>query len=548
MASWKSLEYALQMVKPVKADLENLIRLWIKKNKRENRRLEFKLKIDLGTPGAKAEFIRDVIALANSEGENPREDGHLVIGFKNGKHHDSRNEHYDGATFGQILDAYIYPPVDTAYEEYGNNARPHVGVLIVRPKAEFLYVVSKRLLDEKGQSLLYPGQCWGRKSDRKVELSGEAIHVRLRDILDQQIEEATDPLKTRNKKLEHQSGPAFEVRKIRFEMEATLEWGAIESHLQKLVPYAQEFDHIVKHEVLDAVMIVTGRTRQGIPLDVAQSVDTVLMEVMPIKSGGLHHPAREEFSEEDQKLLNRMEHAAFEITWDACRYLRDIKIVEVAARLYWVLIRFATLNRLRHLQSESLRNARQCRQICTEERTGKTFPEGHKQLGEAIADALDAFECDGYEVKTPSPKALESSDFDTCVAIVKTGDAVNWKSAKEELPCATALAIAWKDKQIVGVGAIKRERREYAADIAKKSGVEFPSETLELGYVAVSPDHRGHNLSHCIVRALLNQHTGRLFATTSSDYMKRTLTRFGFVSKGKEWKGRKYMLSFWDKE
>jgi len=41
--------------------------------------------------------------------------------------------------------------------------------------------------------------------------------------------------------------------------------------------------------------------------------------------------------------------------------------------------------------------------------------------------------------------------------------------------------------------------REYAADIAKKSGVEFPSETLELGYVAVSPDHRGHHLSqlHC---------------------------------------------------
>ena len=78
----------------------------------------------------------------------------------------------------------------------------------------------------------------------------------------------------------------------------------------------------------------------------AQSVDSVLMEVMPVKGGGLHHPAREEFSQEDQELLKRMEYAAFEMTWDACRYLRDIKIVEVAARLYWVLIRFATLNRL----------------------------------------------------------------------------------------------------------------------------------------------------------------------------------------------------------
>src|SRR5439155_1740113 len=170
--------------------------------------------------------------------------------------------------------------------------------------------------------------------------------------------------KTRIKKLEHQSGPAFEVRKIRFEMEATPEWAALESYLQKLVPYAQEFDHVVKHEVLDAVMVVTGRTRQGMPLDVAQSVDNVLMEVMPVKGGGLHHPAREEFSGEDQELLKRMEHTVYEMTWDACRYLRDINIVEVAARLYWVLIRFATLNRLRRLQSESLCNARHCRHIC----------------------------------------------------------------------------------------------------------------------------------------------------------------------------------------
>ena len=50
--------------------------LWIKKNKKEDSRLEFKLRIDLGTPAAKAEFIRDVIALANSEGEYPRKAGH----------------------------------------------------------------------------------------------------------------------------------------------------------------------------------------------------------------------------------------------------------------------------------------------------------------------------------------------------------------------------------------------------------------------------------------------------------------------------------------
>jgi hypothetical protein len=91
------------MAEPIKTDLESQIRLWTKNNKKENSRLEFKLKVDLSTPGAKAEFIRDVIALANSEGEDPRGDGHLVIGFKDGRHHDVAGEHYDGATFGQIL-------------------------------------------------------------------------------------------------------------------------------------------------------------------------------------------------------------------------------------------------------------------------------------------------------------------------------------------------------------------------------------------------------------------------------------------------------------
>src|ERR1051326_2258160 len=159
------VEYAVWMVSPRNTDLESQVWLWIKKNKKENSRLEFKLRVDLSTPGAKVEFIRDVIALANSEGEEAPESGHLVIGFKNGKHRDVQNEHYDGARFGQLLDSYISPPVETLYEEYGGKKRPHIGVLIIKPKTDTLYIVSKRLLDEKGQPLLLPGQSWGRKSD-----------------------------------------------------------------------------------------------------------------------------------------------------------------------------------------------------------------------------------------------------------------------------------------------------------------------------------------------------------------------------------------------
>lgn len=94
-----------------------------------------------------------------------------------------------------------------------------------------------------------------------------------------------------------------------------------------------------------------------------------------------------------------------------------------------------------------------------EKRHGKTFPKAQQEIQEEIVDALDAFECEGYEVKTHAPKEMKASDVAACIAIIKTGHAVNWRSAKDELPRATALAIAWKDDEIVGLGAIKGERR-----------------------------------------------------------------------------------------
>jgi hypothetical protein len=540
------LQYAVEMAELIKTDLESQVRLWIKKKPKESSRLEFKLKVEIGTPGGKAEFIRDVIALANSEGETPREDGHLVIGFKDARFHD-KDEHYDGATFGQILDSYIFPAVNYAWRAFEVEGAS-ISVLVIKPDTDVVYVVNKKLQDENSRVLLSPGQSLGRKADRKIDLSGEAIHDRLRGIAERRLEKATDPLRKRIKHLERNSGPAFEVKRIRFEMERASGWDALDDYLDKLLPYAREFDDAVKHEVLDAVMEITGRTKLGMPAEVARSVDTVLLEVMPVKGGSFNYPAREPLSESDLKLLKRVEHATFEMTWDACRYLRDIQVVDVCARLYWYLIRFTTLNRLRSLQSECLHNVRYARHMCSEERKGKTFPEAQQKLSWEIRDALDAFECEGYAVTTPTANKVLPSNLAACIAIIKGGEAVDWISAKRELPLATALALAWQHKQIVGVGALKRERREYAADVAAKSGVDFPPETLELGYIAVAPEHRGHHLSDCIVKALLKQHKGQLFATTYSEYMKDTLVRADFRHGGKEWKGRKFMLSLWLRE
>jgi hypothetical protein len=378
----------------VQTELEERIRLWIKRNKKEDSRLEFKRGIDLRTVDAKAEFVRDVIALANSQGECPRQQGLLVIGSKDGRYYDIQNEHHDGATFGQILDSYVYPSVDVLYEEFGNRTRKRFGVLIVKPDTNLLYIVKKKLLGDKGQLLLVPGQSWGRRSDRKVALDGDEIHARWQQILGRITEGVTEPLQARIEKLQSESGPAFEVKRIRFEMEANTGWESLEGFLEKLSPYAREFDYSVKHEVLTAIREVTGRTRHGMTVPVARAVDSLLTEIMPMGDGGIFYPSRTEITRDDQKLLSRIEQYTFEITWDACRYLHDLKLVEIGAHLYWTLIRVATLNRLQHFQSHCVSRARHCQHICMEGRSGNVFQEGYDRLEQEISDALDVSDSD----------------------------------------------------------------------------------------------------------------------------------------------------------
>ena len=151
-----------------------------------------------------------------------------------------------------------------------------------------------------------------------------------------------------------------------------------------------------------------------------------------------------------------------------------------------------------------------------------------------------------YSVKACAPGDLSDAELATCVEIVKDGGAV--AVSVKKLQNARMLAIARKAGMIVGVGSIKRDRPDRAADIAQKSGFGFPKETPELGYVAVAPQHRRQGLSYQLVGALLKVVPGRLFATTDDQHMMKTLTGAGFTRHGSEWQGRRGQLSLWLKE
>ena len=156
---------------------------------------------------------------------------------------------------------------------------------------------------------------------------------------------------------------------------------------------------------------------------------------------------------------------------------------------------------------------------------------------------------DDYEVKPCAVGDLEQTELAACVDLIAEGNAVDPVSAKRTLPKAIMLAVARKEGKIVGVGAIKPIRAGYAANTADESRFPFYPETPELGYVAVSPDHRNKRLSSRIVKELTSQHSGPLFARTSDPRMKSALKNAGFAQRGEEWNGQRGdRLSLWLRE
>jgi hypothetical protein len=110
---------------------------------------------------------------------------------------------------------------------------------------------------------------------------------------------------------------------------------------------------------------------------------------------------------------------------------------------------------------------------------------------------------DHFEVEVCDPTKLTTSDRARIKAILRARGAVNVPSAMSEIPLAPAFALARRDGRIVGVGAIKRPRPDYAKLKQEDAKFTFDTEIAELGYVAIDSDFRGNHLSGRITDQLL---------------------------------------------
>jgi predicted GNAT family N-acyltransferase len=152
-----------------------------------------------------------------------------------------------------------------------------------------------------------------------------------------------------------------------------------------------------------------------------------------------------------------------------------------------------------------------------------------------------------YETHVVEPTALSKMAIERCVSLVNEGGALAARFGASQLRQSRHVCLVRNDDEIVGVGIIKPPRPWYASGIARRSGFDFDSNMLELGYVSRSRNHRGHGLSQKIVSNLIAVLPRMpLFATTSNEKMKQTLRENRFVQQGKQWQGKnKNRLSLW---
>lgn len=322
----------------------------IKENKTENQRLEFKKRIELQAAAGKAEFVRDSIALANSDNESPRYPGYLIVGVKKGKVFDISSENYDGATFREIMRAYITPEPEMHYHELNVSHRGRVGVIEFVPDPEAIYLAKRDLLSESGEKLIAAGQSWKRTGDQKLSLSGDEILSRIGTIISRAQVKAIAPLHRRLSELEQvltQSGPVAEVTRVGYVIEMEPSWSKIADELPKLIPYLRDYRATAGPVVIRIMQDLVGRLSGGTPLNYLRSLTGVFRGLLATSSFddamALEGKA---VSDEDEWLIRQTVVLIKTLLLDALLRLKRPEIVEVFYYLLPDTFRFALEHKL----------------------------------------------------------------------------------------------------------------------------------------------------------------------------------------------------------
>lgn len=124
-----------------------------------------------------------------------------------------------------------------------------------------------------------------------------------------------------------------EVRKLRYQLQRLRnEWDQIDSLLQQLIPYAEQYDVAVQVEILNAVHAVITSVRYQMPVKTVESVVSVVETVIPSPH------IRRLLTQDMVSMLDYAASICFGITYDGIKYNKNITIVDAGAQaLAWLL-------------------------------------------------------------------------------------------------------------------------------------------------------------------------------------------------------------------
>lgn len=133
----------------------------------ESETVEYKESCVLASDGQKAEFVKDLLALVNAHGDEPR---YLVIGVANsGELKGVGANAYDENVYRQIADSAIMPPVPYSFQRYKVQGNEII-VLAVEPSAKRFHLAKKQMA-ASGNVVLHKGEILIRRGTSKGALT-----------------------------------------------------------------------------------------------------------------------------------------------------------------------------------------------------------------------------------------------------------------------------------------------------------------------------------------------------------------------------------------
>jgi len=198
------------------------------------------------------------------------------------------------------------------------------------------------------------------------------------------------------------------------------------------------------------------------------------------------------------------------------------------------------------------------RVVLTTHFSGRAF-NADARLAQFAHLALRGHTMEEHEYREPTTYRIRvgtgtefQSEMQRIIAFLIPRAHVEERYLRRNVPRARLLAIAESDGDIVAVCALKGENADHNGSVSIESGVDIPSDLLELGYAATHEKHVNRGLGKHLNEQIVGRVSGAMYATVHVDNVpeERNLRRCHFRPVGERWErrdhaGKPYQIRLW---